>query len=345
MNLAAIERVFRENFDQRGEIGASVSVWKEGHEVLSLADGFCDRARTIPWTAETPVLVWSATKGPAAFCLLRVLEEHGLSLETLVSEVWSEFSRETMIGEVMSHRAGLAALDDPPSVLDHAAVVEALARQEPEPTEGHAYHSRTFGFLLDELVRRIDGRTLGEYWRAEFAELDFWIGVPEKMVDRVAPVFPAKVGPARDAEFYAELGRVGSLTARAFASPKGLHSVAAMNSREARMASLPAFGGIGTASALARFYSEALEASPRVMDWMTTTLARGFDAVLRRETAFSAGFMRDVAGVEGTFGHPGAGGSVGFADPARGIGFAYVMNQMEAGVMPGERALRLVGAL
>lgn len=353
MSLADVGQAFRQNFEERGEIGASVAVWREGREVLSLAAGFCDRAKTVPWRADTPVLVWSATKGPAAACLLKTLDAHNLNLETRVAEIWQEFAqsgKEAMtIGEILSHRGGLAALDDPPDVLDHDAVADALARQPPAQIEGHAYHPRTFGFLLDELVRRIDGRPLGTYWREEIAEplgLDFWIGVPAEMAGLTAPAFPAKAGSAgRDAEFYAALARPDSLTSRAFASPRGLHSVASMNTPAARMAALPAFGGIGTADALAKFYSRALESSPRVLGWMTTTLSSGFDAVLMRNTAFSAGFMRDIAGVPGSFGHPGAGGSVAFADPARGIGFAYVMNQMETGVLPGERALSLVSAL
>jgi CubicO group peptidase (beta-lactamase class C family) len=157
-----------------------------------------------------------------------------------------------------------------------------------------------------------------------------------------------------------------SLTARAFASPRGLHSVAAMNSAEGRTASLGAFGGVGTASSLAKFYAMLAEGGelegrrffePSTMEWMAATLTQGPDRILLLETAFSAGFMRDPVDASGrktrtnygpslrAFGHPGAGGSIAFADPENRIAFAYVMNQMEPGVLPGPKSLRLIDAL
>jgi CubicO group peptidase (beta-lactamase class C family) len=256
-------------------------------------------------------------------------------------------------------------------VLDHAAVVAALAEEAPHwtPGEGHGYHPRTFGFLLDEIVRRLSGTTLGEYWRTQFAEplrLDAWIGIEPALQDRVAPVFAARTAPPKEDRFYREFGTSGSLTARSFASPRGLHSVSAMNTPEARAASLPAFGGIATASALGKFY--AMLARGGELDGrryfardqlaaMTTNLTNGPDRVLLIDTAFSAGFMKDPRDAEGrktrkifgpslsAFGHPGAGGSVAFADPENRIAFAYVMNQMEPGVLPNAKALRLVEAL
>jgi CubicO group peptidase (beta-lactamase class C family) len=157
-----------------------------------------------------------------------------------------------------------------------------------------------------------------------------------------------------------------SLTSRAFSSPRGLSSVASMNSPEGRTASLGAFGGVGTARGLAKFYALLAEGGaldgrrllqPKALDEMTTTLTQGPDRVLLLETAFSAGFMRDPVDAGGrkvranygpslrAFGHPGAGGSFAFADPENRISFAYVMNQMEPGVLPGPKALRLVEAL
>jgi CubicO group peptidase (beta-lactamase class C family) len=224
------------------------------------------------------------------------------------------------------------------------------------------------GFLLDEIVRRITGTPLGEYWQRTFAVplgLDFWIGLPAELHDRVAPVFPAKQAPPKD-RFYTAFATPGSFTIRAFGSPAGLHSVASLNTPEARSGSFAGFGGIGTAHALGKFYAMlAVGGSwkgrqffqPRTLEWMTTTLAQGDDRVLLMDTAFSAGFMRDPFDSSGAklrsifgrgkqaFGHPGAGGSHAFADPERGLSFAYVMNQMEPGVLPGPKSLRLVAAL
>jgi len=374
MDVAHIENLFRENFTRHGDLGASLSVWRDGREVISLADGWRNRERTLPWAADAPVLVWSATKGPAAACVLHAMQQRALTLDTRVADVWPEFSAHgkgaITIGLALSHQSGVPALDGSANVFDHDEVARAIAEQAPlwEPGTAVGYGPRLYGFLLDELVRRIAGRTLGEYWRAEFAEplaLDFWIGVPEEIVDKVAPIFPPKVAPPKD-RFYTAFVTPGSLTLRAFGSPTGLKAVAEMNAPAGRRASLPGFGGIGTASALGKFY--AMLACGGALDGrkffdadslaqMQRTLVQGDDRVLLTETAFSAGFMRDPLAHDGgklrtifgpshsAFGHPGAGGCHAFADPEHRIAFAYVMNQMDPGVLPGAKALRLVEAI
>jgi CubicO group peptidase (beta-lactamase class C family) len=373
MSLEHVAELFAENFTALGELGASVSVWQDGAEVLSLAHGWRDRQQTQPWDEGTMVLVWSATKGPAAACVLHACQERAISPLSRVAEVWPEFAQagkeNVTIAELLSHRAGLPAISAP--VLDHDAVAAALAAHPPEwPRDnGHGYHPRTFGFLADEVVRRIARVPLGVYWRTHFGEpldLEFWIGLPESRAGEPASVFPAKTAPPKGDPFYTAFLTPDSLTSRAFSSPKGLHSVASMNSPEARMAGFPAFGGIGTASGLAKFYALlAMGGSldghrifePSTIDWMTTTLKQGADLVLLTETAFSAGFMRDPVDADGrkkrrsfgpsphSFGHPGAGGSVAFADPDRRLAFAYTMNQMEPGVLPNPKSLRLIEAL
>ncbi len=362
MPLEKIAALFEENFTRFGELGASVCVWRDGREVLSLAAGWKDRAKTERWTAETMVLVWSATKGPAAACALHACQENSIELTTRVAEIWPEFAQRgkdrLTIAELLSHRAGLPAIAAP--VMDHAAVASALAAEAPAwpPGEGHGYHPRTFGFLVDEVVRR-----------AHFAEplgIEFCIGLPAERAHEPASVFPAKASPPKDDPFYTAFLTPGSLTSRAFSSPRGLHSVASMNTPEARTAAFPAFGGIGTARGLAKFYAMLAEGGaleerrffePLAIDWMTTTLTQGRDRVLLMETAFSAGFMRDPVDAQGrktranfgpsprAFGHPGAGGSFAFADPENRIAFAYVMNQMEPGVLPNAKSLRLIDAL
>ena len=375
MQLVRIAALFQENFTSFGEVGASVSIWHEGREVLSLASGFQDRERTTPWTAETPVLIWSATKGLAAACALHACVEEGCSLSTPVAEVWPEFSaggkQRITLAELLSHRAGLSALSSEVPVLDYEAVIAALAAETPhwQPAEGHGYHPRTFGFLLDEIVRRLAGMPLRDYWRRHFGEplgLGAWIGVDPQAAESVAPVFAARSAPPKEDRFYREFGSTGSLTARSFTAPRGLHSVSSMNTPEARTASLPAFGGIATASALGKFYVMLAQGgeldgvkflTPEAVNPMTTTLANGPDKVLLIDTAFSAGFMKDPVDAAGrktrtifgpslrAFGHPGAGGSVAFADPENHLSFAYVMNQMEPGVLPNAKALRLIDAL
>jgi len=376
MVFSRLNELFAENFSRYGELGASVSVWHEGVEAVSLAGGWKDRQHGKAWTGETMVLFWSATKGLSAACLLHACQEHGLELTTPVAALWPEFAQagkdRVTIGELLSHQAGLAALAAAAPVMDHEAVAAALAAAAPAwPLgEGHGYHPRTFGFLVDEMLRRITGgRTLREYWCREFAEplaLEVWIGLPPERVHEPASIFPAKTSPPKGDAFYTAFLTPASLTARAFGSPRGLHSVAAMNAPEARAASFGAFGGVGTARGLARFYALLAEGGalegrrwfvPHTLDWMTTTLTQGPDRVLLLETAFSAGFMRDPVDAAGrkmrtdfgpslkAFGHPGAGGSHAFADPENRVSFAYVMNQMEPGVLPGPKTQRLIDAL
>lgn len=374
MDVERLEALFRENFTHFGELGASLSVWQDGREIVSLAGGWRDRQKTVPWTVGTPVLVWSATKGPAVACVLHAMQEHGVSPDTSVAEVWPEFAQggkeRITLGEVLSHQSGVPVVDRVVSVLDHAAVAEAIAAQKPhwEPGEGHGYGPRLFGFLLDEIVRRIAGQPLGSYWRNVFAAplgLEFWIGMPAEHAATVAPIFPPKAAPPKD-RFYSAFVTPGSFTIRAFASPEGLQSVASINTHEARRASLPGFGGIGTARALAKFYAMLAVGGtfdgrtyfqPPSIEWMTTPLVQGDDRVLLTDTAFSAGFMLDPISPSGeklrsifgpsrsAFGHPGAGGSHAFADPENRIAVAYVMNQMEPGVLPGAKVLRLVEAI
>lgn len=376
INADSIRRAFDENFASRGEIGASVSIWQAGREVVTLAGGFCERDRARDWTADTPALIWSATKGAAAACVLHALDAAGIGLDEAVAEWWPEFAQagkgSVTIAQLLSHRAGLSGLNAKVSVLDYDAVVAALAAQGPlwPPGQGHGYHTRTFGFLEDELLRRTQppGVTLGRYWREHFAGplgLDVWIGLPDELHSRVATTYPARTSPSNltpPDPLYVALAEPGSLARRSFASPTGLHSVSSMMTAEARRAELPAFGGIGTARGLAKFYAglaapEDARFLPATRTAMWTPLVSGMDRVLCTETSFSAGFMldpRDALGAKlrqtfgpavSAFGHPGAGGVHAFADPENQIGFAYVMNQLELGVFPNRKALALVEAV
>jgi CubicO group peptidase (beta-lactamase class C family) len=219
---------------------------------------------------------------------------------------------------------------------------------------------------VDELTRRITGQRVSEYWRTTFGEpleLDIWIGSPEAENQRAATIYAAKAGGEQTpADFYRELITPGTLVRKTFTSPAGLHSIAAMNTAENREANIVSFSGIGSASSLAKFYG--MLANDGILDGrrffssetitlMTTTLTSGIDRILQIPTAFSAGFMKDsteaprrIFGPSPTaFGHPGAGGSNAFADPENGIGFAYVMNQMEQSLLPNEKSLRLIDAI
>ncbi len=376
--LQRLKPLFHENFEKFGELGAAVSVWQNGKPILDLCGGFRDVHREKPWMADTLVLVWSATKGIGSACVLHALQEHNIDISRRVAEFWPEFAQagkeKITVAQLLSHQAGLCALDRRVDVLDYDAVIRALEAQKPlwPPGTGHGYHARTFGFLIDELVRRIAGKTLSDYWRENFARplnLDFWIGLPEKENSRVATMYAAKSGKPPEpknrqsgSDFYADLVTPGTLARKTFTSPYGLHVISKMNDAAIRAHPIVSFGGIGSASALAKFYSMLANGrtfdgqtffSEKAIAWMTTTLADGVDRIFQIPTAFSAGFMKDsrnaarrILGPSGTsFGHPGAGGSHAFADPENRIAFAYVMNQMEQSLLPTEKSLRLIEAI
>jgi CubicO group peptidase (beta-lactamase class C family) len=367
-----IRLLFEENFSRFGELGAAVSIWQGEKSVLELQGGFRDARRETPWTSETLVLFWSATKGLGSACLLHVLQERSIALERRVAEFWPAFAQggkeKITLAQLLSHQAGLPALDESVDVVDYAAVVRALEKQKPlwAPGTAHGYHARTFGFLLDELARRIASRTIADYWRTVFAEplaLDIWIGLPVEENARAATVYPARASSATlPDDFYRALASPGTIQRKTFTSPRGLHAVSAMNTSENRARPFVSFGGIGSATSLAKFYAMLSNGgkiggrrffSQHTIGQMTTTLTTGIDRVFEIPTAFSAGFMKDPPDAERrifgssplAFGQPGAGGSHAFADPENKLAFVYVMNQMEQKILPNEKSLRLVDAL
>lgn len=367
--LGGVLEVFERNFRDRAELGASVCVWWDGVELVSSGHGWCEKQRTREWTENTLVPIYSATKGPASAALLHALDAHGLGEMTPVGEVWSKFPLpDATFAQVLSHQCGLAALDEPVSVWDHDAVINACELQVPKwrPGEGHGYHPRTFGFLLDECVRRLTGMTLGVWWRRQIADalgIDVWIGLPEREWPRVARLYPAGAEKSDHADaFYDQFRAEGTLTQQAFSSPRGLYSVHNMNDPKAWAAGFPAMGGVATARGLAMFYQAAIGRlpsafSPAVLRALAGNQSQADDKVLHRVTAFTCGCQRDPLDAGGSktrhlygpslgaFGHPGAGGGHAFADPESGISFAYVMNQMEMSVMPGLKCQDMVAAL
>jgi len=368
---ARVRAAFEDNFKRGEEIGAEVCVWQDGHEVLRYGGGWRDAAQREPWSEDTLVFCWSATKGPAAACALHSLQEAGVTLDAPVASVWPEFGaagkEKVSLSELLAHRAGLAVLErEGLDRFDLEAVAAALAAQEPIWPAGaaHGYAPRTFGYLLDAVVRRTAGMPLGAYWRKFFGDplaLSFWIGLPDELHSYVARMHAARVENLKEpGPFEAALSDESSLTARSFAQPAGIQGAAATNRPEVWRASLPSFGGIGNARSLARFYDRLAAGEFFRGSWSEALMRRasnGPDLVLQQPTAFSAGFMMDPLDASGgklratlgpsvnAFGHPGAGGSLAFADPENRIGFAYVMNRMENGVLRELRPARLVQAL
>jgi CubicO group peptidase (beta-lactamase class C family) len=277
--------------------------------------------------------------------------------------VWPEFAAagkdRITLAQLLSHEAGLAAIDRTGlAITDHEAVAAALAAQPPNwPADGsHGYGARTFGFLVDEVVRRVAGETLGSYWDRIFRTplgLDLWFGLPTNLTETAATVIAPKTPPA-PGPFTKAFADSSSLTRRALCEPGGLLTPAVMNSPAMRTSSLPSLGAIATADALARFYSLLVSGDQtffreETLAAMRNTLSSGPDRVLLDTTSFSAGFMTNAHGVYGpsatAFGHPGAGGAIGFADPSLGLGFAFIPSAMHPGALPGPRTRSLIDAL
>jgi CubicO group peptidase (beta-lactamase class C family) len=384
-----IEPLFRENFEKFDELGASISIWQNGRALLDLSGGFRDASREKRWANDTLVLIWSATKGLASACLLHALQENKREIGERVSEFWPKFAQggkgEITLAQLLSHQAGLATLDRAVDIREYDSIIEAIEQQTPNwaPGSAHGYHARTFGFLIDELVRRIAGCSVAEYWRKMFADLlglDLWIGLPAKEEARVASIYAPKAAKQptpqsrqSDSDFYKDVITPGTFANKVFTSPQGLVAVSLMNKPEIRALPIASFGGIGSGHALAKFYAMLANRGEledrqffvaKTLSWMTKTLTNGIDRVFQIPTAFSAGFMKNSAAPENmtgltgqvfgsrlfgrskaAFGQPGAGGSHAFADPENRIAFAYVMNQMEQHVLPNEKSLRIIDAI
>jgi CubicO group peptidase (beta-lactamase class C family) len=358
---------FERNF-ANGEVGAALAVTLDGRPVVDLWGGHADAARTRRWDRDTIVNVYSTTKGMTAICANRLVEEGRLDLDAPVAKYWPEFAQagkqDLPVRYLLTHQAGLAALTQrmpAEKLYDWDGMTAALAAQAPwwEPGTRHGYHALTFGHLVGEVVRRIDGRTLGAYFREEIAEpldLDFHIGLDARHDARCAEMIPAPPSPPGTPNpFAAVTQKPDSLAGKALGNP--MLGPGDVNTRAWRAAEIPAANGHGTARGLARVYG-ALACGgvldgvhvlgPQAIACATTEYAFGPDAVLAPlQTRFGLGFfltqpMIPFGPNPRAFGHPGAGGSLAFADPDARLGFAYVMNQMQIGLAGDARGFALI---
>lgn len=371
-----VRQVFAENFRTRREVGAAVAVVVDGAPVVDLFGGFADQARTRPWERDTIANVYSTTKGVAAICAHRLVDEGKLDLDAPVSRYWPEFAAqgkgEIPVRWLLSHRAGLPAvrkLLPADALYDDDAMAAALAAEAPwwEPGTTHGYHALTYGWLVGEVVRRASGVSLGRFFQQRFAEplgLDFHIGLPAREHGRVAEMSP--LGPPTPEDLAQGGDEAVALAQLMMGDPEGMVARAFLNPplpapgtdlSAWRSAEIPAANGHGSARALAQLYGALARDDGRVLG--RESLARchteesfGPDAVLRVTTRFSTGFMLPQDRPETSFGsnprafgHPGAGGSVGFADPDARVGFGYVMNRMGPRILLDPRTVALIGAV
>lgn len=372
--FAPVKDVFHGHFRDGLELGAALAVYVDGEPVVDLWAGSVDSRHSAPWQRDTLVNLFSTTKGVVAALALRLVAEGRLSLEAPVAHYWPEFAAQGKqaipVKWLLTHQAGLpalrAALPDE-ALYDWERMTAALAAETPwwTPGSAHGYHPVTFGWLVGEVLRRASGFRVGELWQACFAQplgLDLYIGVPPAEQGRIARISRPAPDPA-NTEAMAFMQRMladpRGITALAFANPMSIAT--GTNSEAWRSAEIPAANGHGTARAVARLYAalagggmlDGIEVLPRdILRYCHQEQVAGNDRVLGIDTRFSCGWMlsqqRPLAGFgpgRRSFGHPGAGGSLGFADPDRRIGFCYAMNRMGAHTLVDPRAARLVDAL
>ncbi|MFF1722969.1 serine hydrolase domain-containing protein [Streptomyces sviceus] len=369
-----VRDVFARNFEALGDRGAAVAVYRDGRKVVDLWAGTRDIDGTEPWRHGTAQVVRSATKGVAAAVPLLLHQRGELDLDAPVAEYWPEFKargkERVLVRHVLNHRAGLPVIDrplTPEDALDPLKGPEAVAAQAPvwEPGTDHGYHALTYGWMLDELVRRVTGLGAGEWIAREIAGplgAEFWLGLPAQeeaagrtgrvgRVEGPEPVGGLRARPKRSVtEAYED---PGSLTRRAFAA---ITPFPDQNTPAYRASALPATNGIATADGLARIYAALVGEidGVRLFHPGTVALARteesaGPDRVLVVNTRFGLGYMLHGSASPflgpGSFGHPGRGGSLGFADPETGVAFGYVTNGFRKTVTADPRAQALVRAV
>ena len=355
--FGAVADAFERNFAEHGELGAAFSLYADGRRVVDIWGGTADKASGRPWDNDTLQLVFSATKGAAAICIAKLVSDGRLGYDDRVAMHWPEFAAEgkqgVTVGELLSHQAGLLAVDRKLTFNEVMAVtplVEALGAQRPfwEPGTAHGYHALTFGWLTGEVVRRVDGRSIGRYFAEEIAlplGLEFWIGLPESEESRVSTIelAPPPTDPAEIAHMRRLFTR-GANGYRAFSLDGVIRTMPEnhFNTRALHATEMPGANGITNARSLARLYAACIGEvdGVRLLPASTVDAARaervhGEDLTTLRDSRFGVGFALHEPLVpmihQGSFGHPGAGGSLGFANSELGIGYGYVMNQMGGG--------------
>jgi len=373
-----VREEFERNFKEREEVGASVCVTLEGETVVDLWGGIADIEADEPWKEDTVSIVFSSTKGATALCA-HILASRGLlDIDAPVVKYWPEFGKagkeNITVKMLLNHQAGLPHVRKPlpqGALYDWDVMVHALEEQEPfwEPGTRHGYQFYVFGWLVGEVVRRVSGKSLGRFFQDEVAKplgLDFWIGLPEEIEPRVSKIIMVDSQQMMDTPF-----------GQAMVDPNSIQGLCTMNdggtmltgvdARAFHAAEIGGAGGITNARGLAGMYAPlACGGSLKGVDLVDRdTLARmsavssatSQDMTLLVPARLSLGYWKSLDNgrqppgmqesmilSEDAFGHPGAGGSIGFADPRERMSFGYVMNKMGAGLGLNPRGQSLVNA-
>lgn len=371
----AVRDAFVENFASRRELGGACCAYCHGERVVDLWGGVRNEQTGEPWEWDTMIIVYSATKGLAAMTLALAHSRGWIDYEERVCTYWPEFAqngkKRITVRQLLAHQAGLFALDEPLTrelVANQGALAIVLARQRPvwEPGTRQAYHAITLGFYEGELLRRVDPRhrTLGQFFQDEIATplgLDVYIRLPEAIPNsRLATISrPSMLEMLRGfgLRFMLEAMNPRSRICRALVGSDFPHDERRIYARNLEV---PSGGAVGTARAIAHAYGvfatggRELGLSPRILELLEAPAVpptRGFyDECMKADgIQFSLGFMKPSRlwpfGSASAFGSPGAGGSLGFADPESGVGYAYVTSRMGTHLTGDPREVALRNAL
>ncbi|NUS42235.1 MAG: beta-lactamase family protein [Mycobacteriaceae bacterium] len=330
------------NFSRHRDLGAAVCVYRDGKPVVDLWGGVADPHTARPWTRDTLAVLYSVTKGVLAAAAHVLVERRKLDLDVPVAQYWPDFAAENKAGitvrQLLSHQAGLPVLDKPvplAEALTWQPMADALAAQRPvwPPGTAHGYHARTFGWLVGEVIRRVTDRSPGRFVADAVAAplgLDLFIGLPESQRRRVARLIPGVPEPGAEPD-------PNSLRVRAcqITNPPDID----FGSAAVQAAEIPSSNGIATARAVARMYAALIGEvegarlfRPKTLANATREQVAGMDLVLEIPTRYACGFVLPTESLPLTgprsFGHPGRGGSLAFADPKLGLAFAYLTNHI-----------------
>lgn len=364
----AVRDVFKRNFTHGIEVGAGLTIRQRGKDLVNLWGGYKDASESLAWEEDTLVNVYSTTKGVAALAFAAVVEEGLLSYQDEVQKIWPEFKAARSgltVGQLLSHQSGVPGVSIETSVTDMcnwSTMISRLEQQEPfwRPGTAAGYHAVHWGYLVGELVARCSGKSLG-YWVSERLaqplSADFFLGLPDSLHHRCADL----IGPNRARILHDVAGTDDFEEQMPPLFPIALQNPVIRPFKDAcsaawRRAEIAAANGHASAQGIARIYDAAANggetSSTRVLkpktiaDAVVEEVGMDNDLILNKPMRRGRGMILNTSAeygpVTSSFGHSGAGGSLGFADPYNGIGFGYAMNQMEPGGREQKRSAELV---
>ena len=369
-----VERIFNHNFDKYKEIGSSLCVIVDGEIVVDIWAGHKNKDRTKDWSEDTLSVAFSSTKAALALCAHMLIERGELDLKERVTKYWPEYGKngkeETTIEMILNHSAGLPALRTKvkkDGFLDWDYMVRLIENEKPfwKPGKETGYHMMTTGWLIGEVIRRVTGKSLGEFFNNELREpygLNYWIGLPEAENERVAEIVPfVPSSNDKPSDFATAFRNNSNSMQRLSLTNTGYYDY---NAKETYRAELGAIGGIADARSMAKLLNPLAQNNGKILSRNTikklskSNIKTPVDNMLLFPTNFSNGFMLNMdnrANFKGeggsfiigpnAFGHVGYGGSsVTFVDPDSKISFGYLTNKLGGEYLINNRAQSLINS-